>query len=66
MRRNTRVAVAKLAFLISERDLYPVFCACRRQCDRLVTEEIRKSLDDVEAAIAEEPDHWSAYLEIDD
>lgn len=64
MRRETRLAIARLAFLITERDLYPIFCACRRQCDRLVTEEIRKSLDEVEQALAFEPDHWSAYLEI--
>jgi len=63
MRRSTRTAIAKLTFLITERSLYPVYCACRRQCDPLVTAEIRQALDAVEASIADEPDRWISYVE---
>ena len=66
MRRSTRIAIAKLTFLITERSLYPVYCACRRQCDPLVTVEIRRALDDVEAAVADEPDdHRVNWIEVD-
>lgn len=66
MRRETRLAIARLTFLITERDLSARFCACRRQIDGLVSAEIRKSLDEVEQALANEPEdsRWH-YVETD-
>jgi hypothetical protein len=66
MRRSTRLAISRLAFLISECDLYPRFCSCRRPIERLVTEDIRKALDEVEKALATEPaEHWINHVEVD-
>ena len=68
MRRLTRSRLARLLFLLTERDLGHVdgMCPCRRPIPRLITEAIRTAIDDVEEAVQQEPDLLGEYIDIKD
>jgi hypothetical protein len=49
-----RVAVARLLYLIAEKNLRLGCCRCRAPVERFVDERIQKAMDDVERALAED------------
>jgi len=65
MRRETRLAIARLVYEVVNRILSPHYCVCRRPVD-FGFAEIRDALDTVEKCIAEEPELGrGSLLEID-
>lgn len=66
MKRETKLLVARLIFLVTERGLRDQQCACRRPLVPLLTPDIQKAIDALEEALAQEPEAGrGAYLEID-
>ena len=49
-----RVAVAKLLYLIAEKNLRQGYCACHRPLEKFIDARIQKAMDEVEAALAED------------
>lgn len=54
MNYPARLAVAKLLYLIAEKNLRQGYCACHRPLEKFIDERIQKAMDDVEAALAED------------
>jgi hypothetical protein len=48
MNYEARLAVARLLFLIHDKRLRHIFCACRRPAEDFVDDTILKAMDDVE------------------
>lgn len=68
MKPETKRKIARLAFLLEQRDVVSkdVVCACRRPLTPFLSAAMRKALDDVIAAVADEPEPGrGAYLEVD-
>jgi hypothetical protein len=51
---EARKAIAKLLYLVAEKDLRQNFCPCRRPMERFVDQRIRAAMDEVERVMAED------------
>jgi hypothetical protein len=49
-----RLAVARLLYLVAEKNLRQRFCTCRRPLESFVDERIQKAMDDLERVMASE------------
>lgn len=54
MSYTARIAVAKLIYMLAEKQLRQGFCACHRPLEKFIDKRIQKAMDDVEAALAED------------
>lgn len=52
MNYEQRLAVAKLLFMLAEKDLRQGYCPCRRPLERFIDERIQAAMDDVERLLA--------------
>jgi hypothetical protein len=67
MRRPTRVAVAHLVYVLTERGMRhrDAQCSCRRPVPVLVDDAVQSAIDDVEKALQEDPETRAEWLETD-
>jgi hypothetical protein len=66
VKSRTRRLYAKLAYLLAERRLQERYCACRRPVEAFVTPAILAAMDELEEAMAGEPEETRfAWLETD-
>jgi hypothetical protein len=49
---ETRKAIARLLYLVAEKDLRQGYCPCRRPLERFIDERIQTAMDDVERLLA--------------
>lgn len=49
---ESRKAIARLLYLVAEKDLRQGYCGCRRPLERFIDERIQAAMDDVERALA--------------
>jgi hypothetical protein len=54
MSYSQRLAVARLLYLVAEKNLRQQFCPCRRPVESFVDERIQKAMDDLEREMASE------------
>jgi hypothetical protein len=49
-----RLAVARMLFLIAEKNLRQKYCPCRRPIESFVDESIQRAMDEIERLMAED------------
>jgi hypothetical protein len=49
---ETRKAIARLLYLVAEKDLRQGYCPCRRPLERFIDERIQAAMDDIEKLLA--------------
>lgn len=54
MSYEQRKAIARLLYLIAEKDLRQGYCPCRRPLERFIDERIQAAMDEVERVMTED------------
>jgi hypothetical protein len=66
MRRPSRLAVAHLIYVLTERGMRDAYCSCRRPVPAFMTDDLRDAIDAVEKALQEEPEGGiGEWIEVD-
>lgn len=54
MTYEQRKAIARLLYLVAEKDLRQGYCGCRRPLEKFIDDRIQKAMDEVERVMAED------------